>query len=72
MTNMRDVVVSVEITPALIVVEILHRTTHDVQRLLIRNAQVTTEQSRVALQSVIQSVFHPCKSVANFARSLVG
>jgi hypothetical protein len=30
MTNMRHVVVSIEITPALIVVEILHVATHDV------------------------------------------
>ena len=49
MTDMRDVVVSVEITPALIVVEILHRAAHDVQRLLIRDAQIPPEQSLLAL-----------------------
>jgi hypothetical protein len=42
---MRHVVVSIEITPALIVVEILHLATHDVQWLLVRNAQIPTEQS---------------------------
>ena len=56
MTNMRDVVVSIEITPAFVVVEILHRAAHDVQRLLVRDTQITPEQPVSRFQSVIQSV----------------
>ena len=45
MADVSDVVVSVQITPAFLVVKVLHRPTHDIDRLLVSKAQVTPEEA---------------------------
>src|ERR1700754_1382913 len=44
MTDVRDVVISVEISPPLIVKEILHLATHNLHRVAISNTQVSPQQ----------------------------
>src|SRR5688572_12878162 len=64
MPDVRDIVVSVEIAPAFIVVKILHLAAHDIQRLLISDAQIPPEQLLSCFQNGSDPC-HPRKSVLN-------
>ena len=56
MTNVCHIVVCIEILDAICIVEILHRTAHDVQWLFVRDTQITTEQP----VSRFNQCFYPC------------
>ena len=52
MTDVGDVVVSVEIFLALIVIQVLHGTTNDFDRVLVSDAQVMSKQSLASCECV--------------------
>ena len=67
---MSDVVVRVEITPALVVVKILHLAAHDVYRLLVSDTQIAPEQTLSSFYNGVNPC-HPRRSVVSNNRGKV-
>jgi hypothetical protein len=64
MADMRNVVVCIEVLPPLVIEQILHLPAYDIQRLLIRDAQISPKQP----PSRLQNISYPChllKSACN-------
>ena len=71
-SNMTDVVDGVEVGTAILVVQVLHRASHDLERLLIRDAQRSADVLYPRLQDLLDSQAIRGKTLRGDARDHVG